>query len=42
MEENGDGLRAYFGDGEQVDADLMLVSVGRGPNVEGFGVADIN
>src|SRR5256714_7180030 len=41
VEENGDGLRAYFGDGEQVDADLMLVSVGRGPNVEGLGLENI-
>src|SRR2546421_5981380 len=40
-EENGDGLRAYFGDGEQVDAGLVLVSVGRGPSVDGLGLESI-
>src|SRR5689334_6711086 len=34
VEEAGDGLRVHFGDGETVDADLMLVAVGRGPTVE--------
>ena len=30
VEETGDGLRVHFGDGETVECDLMLVSVGRG------------
>src|SRR6266540_1349287 len=38
VEESGGGLTVHFGDGETVAADLMLVSVGRGPTVE--GVAD--
>src|SRR5256886_3766814 len=33
VEETGDGLRVHFGDGETVEADLMLVSVGRWPTV---------
>jgi len=40
-EETGDGLRVHFGDGETVDADLMLVAVGRGPLVEGLGLEEI-
>ena len=31
----------HFGDGETVEADLMLVSVGRGPLVEGLGLESI-
>src|SRR5262249_11134437 len=31
-------LSVSFGDGETVDCDLMLVSVGRGPLVEGIGL----
>src|SRR5206468_4006236 len=31
VEETGEGLRVHFGEGETVEADLMLVSVGRGP-----------
>jgi dihydrolipoamide dehydrogenase len=41
VEETGDGLRVYFGDGETVECDLMLVSVGRGPLVEGLGLEEI-
>src|SRR2546426_633581 len=41
VEEKGGSLRIYFGDGETVDADLMLVSVGRGPSVEGLGLEGI-
>src|SRR5437870_7513502 len=37
VEEPGDGLRVHFGDGETVDCDLMLVSVGRGRLVQGLG-----
>jgi dihydrolipoamide dehydrogenase len=41
VEESGDGLTVYFGDGETVQTDLMLVSVGRGPVVEGLGLEEI-
>src|SRR6266545_161779 len=41
VEEAGGGLTVHFGDGETVEADLMLVSVGRGPTVEGLGLEDI-
>ena len=41
VEETGDGLRVHFGEGETVDADLMLVAVGRGPLVEGLGLEEI-
>jgi len=38
VEESGDGLTVHFGDGETVDAELMLVAVGRAPLVEGIGL----
>src|SRR6266480_3649574 len=38
VEDTGGGLTVHFGDGETVDCDLMLVSVGRGPNVENLGL----
>jgi dihydrolipoamide dehydrogenase len=38
IEQQGNSLRVSFGDGESVEADLMLVSVGRGPLVEGIGL----
>jgi dihydrolipoamide dehydrogenase len=41
VEESGDGLTVHFGDGETVETDLMLVSVGRGPNVEGLGLEEL-
>jgi dihydrolipoamide dehydrogenase len=41
VEDTGEGLRVHFGDGESVEADLMLVSVGRGPTVEGLGLESI-
>src|SRR5438105_12588784 len=41
VEESGDGLTVHFGDGETVQCDLMLVSVGRGPVVEGLGLEEI-
>src|SRR5688572_349387 len=40
VEESGDGLKVSFGDGETVECDLMLVSVGRAPLVEGIGLED--
>jgi len=41
VEETGDGITVHFGEGETVEADLMLVSVGRGPLVEGLGLEEI-
>src|SRR5438874_4934449 len=41
VDESGDGLTVHFGDGETVQCDLMLVSVGRGPTVEGLGLEEI-
>ena len=41
VEDNGFELTVHFGDGETVQADLMLVSVGRGPAVEGLGLERI-
>src|ERR687897_2168858 len=41
VEESGGGLLVHFGDGETVEADLMLVSVGRGPNVRELGLEEI-
>jgi dihydrolipoamide dehydrogenase len=38
VEQKGNSLTVYFGDGETVDCDLMLVSVGRAPLVEGVGL----
>src|SRR5437899_6733842 len=40
-EDDGSQLTVHFGDGETVQADLMLVSVGRGPSVEGLGLEAI-
>jgi dihydrolipoamide dehydrogenase len=41
VEDNGSELTVHYGDGETVEADLMLVSVGRGPVVEGLGLEEI-
>ena len=38
VEQQGNALTVYFGDGESVQCDLMLVSVGRGPLVENVGL----
>jgi dihydrolipoamide dehydrogenase len=38
VEQQGNSLSVKFGDGETVECDLMLVSVGRGPLVEGIGL----
>jgi dihydrolipoamide dehydrogenase len=38
VEETGSGLAVHFGEGETVECDLMLVSVGRAPRVEGLGL----
>ena len=41
VEDSGSELTVHFGDGETVQADLMLVAVGRGPLVEGLGLEEI-
>src|ERR687885_9432 len=41
VEEAGEGLTVHFGEGETVEADLMLVSVGRAPLVEDLGLEAI-
>src|SRR5215212_10056659 len=41
VEQQGNSLQVTFGDGESVEADLMLVSVGRGPLVEGLGLEEV-
>jgi dihydrolipoamide dehydrogenase len=41
VERSGEALTVHFGDGETIEADLMLVAVGRGPTVEGLGLDSI-
>jgi dihydrolipoamide dehydrogenase len=41
VEDSESGLTVHFGEGETVECDLMLVSVGRGPNVEDLGLEEI-
>ena len=41
VEDTGSGLVVSFGEGETVEADLMLVSVGRAPLVQGLGLEEI-
>jgi len=41
VEEQNGALTVHFGERETVEADLMLVSVGRGPLVEGLGLEEI-
>src|SRR3989442_1114926 len=41
VEDDGSQLTVHYGDGETVRADLMLVSVGRGPVVEGLGLEGV-
>jgi dihydrolipoamide dehydrogenase len=41
VDDDGSQLTVHFGDNETVQADLMLVSVGRGPLVEGLGLEEI-
>jgi len=38
VEDTGSSLVVHFGEGETVECDLMLVSVGRAPVVEGIGL----
>jgi dihydrolipoamide dehydrogenase len=41
VEDSGSELTVHFGDGETVQADLMLVAVGRGPVTENLGLEEI-
>ncbi len=41
VDDDGSQLTVHFGEGETVQADLMLVSIGRGPLVEGLGLEEI-
>ncbi len=41
IDDDGSSLAVHFGDGETVDADLMLVSVGRAPLVQDLGLEGI-
>ena len=41
VDDDGSQLTVHFGEGETVQADLLLVSVGRGPLVEGLGLEEI-
>jgi dihydrolipoamide dehydrogenase len=41
VDDDGAQLTVHFGEGESVQADLMLVSVGRGPNVLDLGLEAI-
>jgi dihydrolipoamide dehydrogenase len=41
VEDDGSQLTIHYGDGETVEADLMLIAVGRGPTVEGLGLETI-
>jgi dihydrolipoyl dehydrogenase len=41
VDDHGSHLTVHFGEGETVDADLMLVSVGRGPLVQNLGLEEI-
>jgi dihydrolipoamide dehydrogenase len=41
VDDDGSQLTIHFGGGETVQADLMLVAVGRGPLVEGLGLEEI-
>ena len=38
VEDSGSEIAVYLGDGQTVGADLMLISTGRGPLVEGLGL----
>ncbi|MDQ3895143.1 MAG: dihydrolipoyl dehydrogenase [Actinomycetota bacterium] len=41
VEEHDGALTVHYGGGQSTDADLMLVAVGRAPNVEGIGLEEI-
>ena len=41
VEDSGSALTVHFGEGETVETDLMLVSVGRAPQVENLGLEEL-
>ncbi len=41
VEDDGSQLTVHFGEGESVQADVMLVAVGRGPVVENLGLEEL-
>src|SRR5829696_382445 len=41
VEDSGSALTVHFGEGETIEADLMLVSVGRAPQVENLGLEEL-
>ena len=41
VEQRGNSLTVHFGQGETVECELMLVSVGRGPLVEDIGLEEV-
>jgi dihydrolipoamide dehydrogenase len=41
IDDSGSALTVHYGEGETVECDLMLVSVGRAPLVEGLGLEEI-
>jgi dihydrolipoamide dehydrogenase len=41
VEDDGSQLTVHFGEGETVQCDLMLLSVGRAPLVEGLGLEEV-
>ena len=41
VDDTGSGLVVHFGEGEMVECDLMLVSVGRAPVVENLGLEEL-
>ena len=41
VEDSGSALTVHFGEGETVETDLMLVSVGRAPQVESLGLEEL-
>jgi dihydrolipoamide dehydrogenase len=41
VEQRDGQLTVHFGEGDTVEADLMLVSVGRAPNVDGIGLEEL-
>jgi dihydrolipoamide dehydrogenase len=41
VEDSGGALTVHYGEGETIECDLMLVSVGRAPLVEGLGLEEV-
>jgi pyruvate/2-oxoglutarate dehydrogenase complex dihydrolipoamide dehydrogenase (E3) component len=42
VEAAGEGLRLHLSSGEEVEAERLLVAIGRKPNVEGFGLQELD